>query len=159
MSGAGELLGYPDDDLIRDVLGQARTIAVVGASPKPVRPSYGVMQFLIAAGYHVIPVNPGHEGREIAGQLVYGRLADVPEPIDMVDVFRRSEALPALVDEVLALSPLPKSLWTQLDIVNPEATARAAAAGLRVVVDRCPSIEYPRLFRRVPRPASPDWPA
>ena len=159
MSEAGEFLGYPDDDLIREVLGEAKTIAVVGASPKPVRPSHGVMQFLLAAGYRVIPINPGHEGKEIAGQLVYARLADVPEPIDMVDVFRRSEALPALVDEVLALSPPPKSLWTQLDIVNPEATDRAAAAGLKVVVDRCPSIEYPRLIRRVPRPESPGRPA
>jgi predicted CoA-binding protein len=145
--------GYPDDDLIREVLGGARTIAVVGASPKPVRPSHGVLRFLLAAGYRAIPVNPGHAGKEIAGQLVYARVADIPEPVDMVDVFRRSEALPGLVDEILALSPRPKYLWTQLDIVNPAATDRAAAAGLKIVIDRCPSIEYPRLFRRVARPA------
>jgi predicted CoA-binding protein len=152
MAEQTQLLGYPDDDLIREVLGEAKTIAVVGASPKPARPSHGVLRFLLAAGYRAIPVNPGHAGKEIAGQKVYARLADIPEPIDMVDVFRRSEALDGLVDEILALSPRPRSLWTQLDIVNPAATDRAAAAGLKVVVDRCPSIEYPRLFRRVPRP-------
>ena len=155
MTGGPEMLGYPDDDLIRDVLGGARTIAVVGASPKPARPSHGVLRFLLAAGYHAIPVNPGHAGKEIAGQRVYARLADIPEPIDMVDVFRRSEALPGLVDEILALSPRPKYLWTQLDIVDWAATDRAGAAGIKVVVDRCPSIEYPRLFRRVPKPDGP----
>ncbi|MHA1559416.1 MAG: CoA-binding protein [Alphaproteobacteria bacterium] len=146
--------GYFDDDLIRDILGEAKTVAVVGASPKPERPSWGVMQFLIAAGYRVIPVNPGHDGKEIVGQLVYGRLADIPERIDMVDVFRRSEALPGLVDEILALKPRPKSIWTQFGVVNAEATDRAEAAGLKVVIDRCPSVEYPRLFRRVPRPSN-----
>jgi hypothetical protein len=152
VTGGPEILGYPDDALIREVLGEAKTIAVVGASPKPVRPSHGVLRFLLAAGYHVIPVNPGHAGKEIAGQRVYARLADIPESIDMVDVFRRSDALPGLVDEILALSPRPKYLWTQLDIVNPAATDRAVAEGIKVVVDRCPSIEYPRLFRRVLRP-------
>ncbi len=113
-----------------------------------------VLRFLLAAGYRAIPVNPGHEGHEIAGQRVYARLADIPETIDLVDVFRRSEALPALVDEVLAMIPRPTAVWTQLGVINPAATDRAAAAGLRVVVDRCPAIEYPRLFRRVPRPAA-----
>ena len=152
MSDGPPYLGYPDDDLILDVLGETKTIAVVGASPKPVRPSYGVMQFLLAAGFRVIPVNPGQEGGEIVGQRVYARLADIPEPIDMVDVFRQSDALPGLVDEILALDPRPKSIWTQFGVVNDEATDRAAAAGLKVVVDRCPSVEYPRLFGRVPRP-------
>ncbi len=144
--------GYPDDDHIRDVLASVKTIAVVGASPKPERPSNGVLRFLLAAGYRAIPVNPGQAGKEIAGQLVYARLADIPEPIDMVDVFRRSDALPDLVEETLALDPRPIAFWTQLDIVNPQATDRAEAAGMKVVVDRCPAIEYPRLFRRVPRP-------
>ena len=85
--------GYPDDELIRSVLEETRSIAVVGASPKPWRPSHGVLRFLLAAGYHAIPVNPGHAGKEIAGQLVYARLADIPVPIDMVDVFRRSDAV------------------------------------------------------------------
>ena len=118
-----------------------------------------MLRFLLAAGYHGIPVNPGHEGKQIAGQRVYARLADIPEPVDMVDVFRRSEALAGLVDEILALSPRPISIWTQLDIVNPEATNRAAAAGLKVVVDRCPSIEYPRLFGRIARPKGLDFSA
>jgi predicted CoA-binding protein len=145
------LHGYPDDDLIRSVLTETRTIAVLGASPKPERPSHDVLRFLLAAGYRVIPVNPGHEGGEIAGQRVYAGLRDIPEAIDMVDVFRRSDALDSVVDEVLALNPRPKALWTQLGIVNPAATDRAAAAGLKVVVDRCPTIEFQRLFRRVPR--------
>ena len=154
MSDDGLVGGYPDDDLIRDVLGEATTIAVVGASPKPERPSWGVMQFLLAAGYRVIPVNPGHDGKKIVGQLVYGRLADIPERIDMVDVFRRPDALPALVDEILSLEPRPKSIWTQFGVVNAEATDRAEAAGLKVVIDRCPSVEYPRLLKRVPRPSN-----
>lgn len=144
--------GYPDDDLIREVLGKTKTIAVLGASPKPERPSNSVLRFLIAAGYNAIPVNPGQAGKEIAGRQVYARLADIPEPIDMVDVFRQSEALEGIVDEVLALSPRPPFLWTQLGVVNDAATSRAEAAGMTVVVDRCPAIEYPRLFRPVPRP-------
>lgn len=151
--------GYPDDELIRSVLEETRSIAVVGASPKPWRPSHGVLRFLLAAGYHAIPVNPGHAGKEIAGQLVYARLADIPVPIDMVDVFRRSDALPGIVDEALAMKPRPSTIWTQLEIINPEATARAEAAGLRVVVDRCPAIEYPRLLRPVRRLASRDLPS
>lgn len=145
--------GYPDDALIRSVLGSVRTIAVLGASPNRERPSNSVLRFLLAAGYEAIPVNPGHAGNKIAGRLVYARLTDIPGPVDMVDVFRRPEALPAIVDELLAMDPRPRVLWTQLGVVNPEATARAEAAGLTVVVDRCPAIEYPRLFRRVPRPA------
>ena len=146
--------GYPDDDLIRDVLQSVRTVAVLGASPKAERPSNSVLRFLLAAGYRAIPVNPGHEGSEIAGQRVFGRLADIDEPIDMVDVFRQSAALQGIVDEVLALGPRPAVLWTQLDVVNPAATDRAVGAGMKVVVDRCPAIEYPRLFGPVPRPAS-----
>jgi predicted CoA-binding protein len=146
------MLGFPDDDMIRCVLTDVRTIAMVGASPNPDRPSYGVLEFLLAAGYRVFPVNPGHDGKEILGQRVYAKLADLPEPVDMIDVFRRPESLGPLVDEVLAMNPRPTVFWTQLDIVNPEATDRAAAAGLKVVVDRCPAIEYPRLIRRVRRP-------
>lgn len=145
--------GYPDDPIIRRVLRETKTIAVLGASPKPERPSNSVLRFLLAAGYNAIPVNPGHDGKEIAGRRVYARLADIPEQIDMVDVFRRSEALEGIVDEVLALSPRPAFLWTQLGVVDPAATARAETAGMTVVVDRCPAIEYPRLFRPVPRPA------
>lgn len=147
--------GYPDDDHIRDVLGSVRTIAVVGASPKPERPSNGVLRFLLAAGYDAIPVNPGQDGKTIAGQTVYSRLSDIPKPVDMVDVFRRSDALPNLVDEVLQMNPRPTVLWTQLGVIHPESTGRAEAAGMKVVVDRCPAIEYPRLFGRVvERPAA-----
>lgn len=146
-------LGYPDDEHIRTVLTEVRTVAVLGASPNPVRPSNGVLRFLVAAGYEVYPVNPGHDGSEIGGRKVYARLADIPVAIDMVDVFRRSDALPQIVDEVLAMDPRPKVLWTQLGVVNPAATDRAEAAGMKVVVDRCPAIEYPRLIRRVPRPS------
>ena len=148
-----ESIGYPDDELIRGALGRAKTIAVLGASPKPVRPSHGVLQFLLAAGYHAIPVNPGHDGKQIAGQKVYARLADIPEPIDMVDVFRRSDALESVVDEVLQLDPLPAVIWTQLGVINPTATNRAERAGIQLVIDRCPAIEYPRLFGPVPRPS------
>ena len=108
MGDRTQYLGYPDDDLIREVLGSVKTIAVVGASPKPERPSHGVMQFLLAAGYHVIPVNPGQAGGEIVGQKVYARLADIPEPVDMVDVFRQPSALPGIVDEALAMEPRPR---------------------------------------------------
>ena len=135
-----------DDDLIRSVLDTARTIAVLGASPKPERPSHSVFRFLLAAGYNAIPINPGQAGKEIAGRLVYASLADVPEPIDIVDVFRPSAALEGIVDDVLALSPRPRVLWTQLDIINPVATDRAEAAGMTVITDRCMAIEYPRFF-------------
>ncbi len=151
-----EPVGYPDDAHIRNVLQRVKTIAVVGASPNPDRPSYGVLRFLLAAGYRAIPVNPGHGGNRIAGELVYGRLAEIPEPIDMVDVFRQPAALPALVDEVLAMTPRPWVIWTQLGVVNAAATDRAAEAGLELVIDRCPAIEYPRLIRRVTRGAG-DW--
>jgi predicted CoA-binding protein len=151
------VFGYPDDDLIRSALTEVKTIAMVGASPKPERPSFGVLEFLLAAGYRVFPVNPGHDGSRILGQLVYAKLADIPEPVDMIDVFRRPESLPALVDEVLAMSPRPKVFWTQLGVVNPRATGCAEAAGMKVITDRCPAIEYPRLIRRVRRPTCRKW--
>ncbi|MGD9740087.1 MAG: CoA-binding protein [Bauldia sp.] len=146
--------GYPDDEHIRRVLTSVKTIAVYGASPNPMRASNSTLRFLVAAGYEVYPVNPGHDGSEIAGRRVYARLRDIPVPIDMVDVFRRSEALGGVVDEVLQMDPLPKVFWTQLDIINPAATDRAAAAGIDLVIDRCPAIEYPRLIGRVPQPAT-----
>jgi predicted CoA-binding protein len=159
MTYEGPVPGFPDDDLIRSVLGGVRTIAVVGASPNPERPSNSVLRFLLAAGYHAIPVNPGHAGGFIAGQRVYANLLEIPEPVDMVDVFRRSDALELVVDAVLAMTPRPKALWTQLGVIDPVATGRAESAGLQVVVDRCPVIEYPRLFRRVPRLPAADPPA
>ncbi|EJN06498.1 CoA-binding protein [Phyllobacterium sp. YR531] len=135
---------YPDE-YIRDILSSVKTIAMVGASANEVRPSFFVMKYLLAKGYHVIPVNPGQAGKDILGQLTYARLADIPGTIDMVDVFRASDAVPAIVDEVLALSTLPKVIWTQLTVRNDAAAAKAEAAGIQVVMNRCPKIEYARL--------------
>jgi predicted CoA-binding protein len=135
---------YPDF-YISDILKSTKTIALVGASPNPVRPSHRVMAFLLRKGYTVFPVNPGQAGKEIQGQRVYARLADVPEPIDMVDVFRAAHALPALVDEILALDVRPNVIWGQLSVRDDQAAAKAEEQGIKVVMDRCPAIEYPRL--------------
>jgi predicted CoA-binding protein len=135
---------YSDDE-IRAVLDAVRTIAMVGASAKDVRPSYFVLKYLLAKGYRVIPVNPGQAGRQILGQTVYATLADIPEPVDMVDIFRSSEAAAKVVDEALALEPRPKIIWMQLGVRNDEAASRAEAAGLRVIMNRCPKIEFGRL--------------
>lgn len=136
---------YPDFYL-SEILRSTRTIALVGASPNAERPSNRVMAFLLRKGFHVIPVNPGHAGREIHGQTVVARLADITAPIDMVDVFRAADALPALVDEIVQLSPLPKVIWGQLTVRHDQAAATAESHGIRVVMDRCPAIEYPRLI-------------
>ena len=137
------------DEYLAEILGTTRTIAVVGASPNPARPVYGVMRFLIGAGYTVLPVNPGQVGKDILGQPVFGRLADISDDIDMVDVFRASEAVPGLVDEILALERLPKVIWMQLGIRNDQAAAKAEAAGIKVVMNRCPAIDYPRLSGKI----------
>ncbi|MBC7284545.1 CoA-binding protein [Hoeflea sp.] len=134
-----------DNSYISGILHSVRTIAVVGASANDVRPSYFVMKYMLDKGYRVIPVNPGQAGREILGQMTYTRLSDIPEPIDMVDVFRASDAVPGIVDEALALNPLPKVIWMQLTVRHDEAAARAEAAGIKVVMNRCPKIEYARL--------------
>ncbi|MFN3502420.1 MAG: CoA-binding protein [Allorhizobium sp.] len=135
---------YSAEDL-RDMLGSVRTIALLGASPKPDRPSFGVMRFLLSKGYTVYPVNPGQAGKEILGQTVYATMADIPEPIDMVDVFRAPEYLGEVVAESLALPNRPKVIWGQLTVRDDEAVKPAEAAGIRVVMDRCPAIEIPRL--------------
>lgn len=134
-----------DDAMIADWLGRIRTIAVVGASPNPARPSHGVARFLARQGYRIFLVNPGQAGREQDGLTFYGHLADIPEPIDMVDVFRAPEHLPAVVDEALALSPRPKLIWTQLGVRDDNAAAAAEAAGVAIIMNRCPAIEIPRL--------------
>ncbi|WP_137135136.1 CoA-binding protein [Rhizobium sp. FKY42] len=139
-----------DDGYLTDILKSVKSIALVGASPNPGRPSHGVMGFLLSKGYHVIPVNPGQAGKTILGQKVYGHLADIPEQIDMIDVFRASEYLAEVVDEALALSPRPKVLWTQLGVTEESSALRAEQAGLQVVMDRCPAIEYPRLLGHHP---------
>jgi predicted CoA-binding protein len=135
---------YPDA-YISSILRSVRTVAMVGASAGESRPSFFVLKYLIAKGYRVFPINPGLAGREIAGQKVYARLADIPEPIDMVDIFRNSEAAAGIVDEALGLEPKPKVIWMQLTVRNDAAAAKAEAAGLQVVMNRCPKIEYGRL--------------
>ncbi len=124
-----------------DILAHVKVIALVGASANAARPSYGVMKFLLARGYDVIPVNPGLVGQELLGQRVYGTLAAIPQPIDMIDVFRNSDAIDALVDEALELSPRPKVIWMQLGVRKDDAAARAELAGIQVVMNRCPAIE------------------
>ncbi|MBV2142808.1 CoA-binding protein [Falsochrobactrum sp. TDYN1] len=136
------------DQDIRDILLSVKTIALLGASPRAERPSNGVMRFLLAKGYHAIPVNPGQAGKEINGQRVYATLADINEPVDMVDVFRASSYLPSIVDEILAMDRRPDILWTQLGVVHAGAVERAEEAGLKVVMNRCPAIEFPRLIGR-----------
>lgn len=134
-----------DNDYIAGILNATRTVAVVGASANDVRPSFFVTKYLIDKGFVVYPINPGQAGKEIAGRLTYARLADVPEAIDMVDIFRASDAVPAIVEEALALRPLPKVLWMQLTVRHDAAAAKAEAAGIKVVMNRCPKIEYGRL--------------
>lgn len=138
-----------DDSYIRGILNTVKTIAMVGASANTVRPSYFAFKYLRERGYNVIPVNPGQAGKEILGQKVYASLSDVPEPIDMVDIFRASEHVMPIVDEALALTPRPRVIWMQLGIRNDEAAAKAETAGLKVVMHRCPKIEYGRLSSEI----------
>ncbi len=135
------------DALLRDILSRVRTIAMVGASPNWNRPSYFAMKYLQEKGYRVIPVNARAAGQEILGEVCYASLADVPESIDMVDIFRNSEAAGGVVDEAIAVAADKsiKVIWMQLGVRNDAAAARAEAAGLTVVMDRCPKIEYGRL--------------
>jgi predicted CoA-binding protein len=135
-----------DPNLIRNVLQNTKRIAMIGASPNPSRPSNGVLRFLLGKGYDVVPINPGHAGKEIHGQTVIASLADIEGPIDMVDVFRAADQLPAVVDEILALPSRPKVIWGQLTVRNDEAAKKAEDAGITVIMDRCPAIEYPRLI-------------
>jgi len=128
---------------IRDILTAVRTIAVVGASPRPHRPSHRVMHYLQNRGYRAIPVNPNAAGTTLLGERCYASLAEVPEPIDMVDIFRRSEFAGHVVDEAIAAGA--KTVWMQLGVIDRAAAERARARGLNVVMDRCPAIEIPRL--------------
>jgi predicted CoA-binding protein len=134
-----------DNAYIAGILNSVKTVAMVGASANEVRPSFFVLKYLLSKGFDVFPINPGHAGREILGRMVYAKLADVPAPIDMVDIFRASAAVPGIVDEALELDPLPKVIWMQLTVRNDEAAAKAEAAGIKVVMNRCPKIEYGRL--------------
>ncbi len=136
----------PRDADIREILTGVRTIAVVGWSPKPDRPSHGVAQFLASKGYRVIPVNPGQAGQAALGTTVRASLADIDEPVDMVDIFRRSEEAGAVVDEALAAFPDLQAVWMQLGVEDQAAAARAVTKGVMAVQNRCPAIEIPRLL-------------
>jgi predicted CoA-binding protein len=133
------------DDLVGEILRSVKTIALVGASNNPARPSWIVTKYLLQRGYDVIPINPGAAGQAILGQTVYGTLADVPRPIDMVEIFRNGEAAGPITDEALRLDPLPQVIWMQLSVRNDQAAARAEALGVRVIMNRCPKIEFGRL--------------
>ena len=139
---------YPDS-YIRGILNSVKTIAMVGASEKENRPSYFAFKYLLERGYHMIPVNPGHAGETMLGQKIYARLSDIPEPIDMVDIFRASQYALAIVQEALSLKPRPQVIWMQLGIRNDEAAALAEANGMKVVMNRCPKIEYGRLSSEI----------
>lgn len=139
------------DAELRDLLGNARIVAMVGASDRADRPSYGVMQALQNQGYRVFPVNPAITGEHVLGEYVWHDLAQIGEPIDIVDIFRRSDAVGPIVDEAIAVGA--KAIWMQIGVINPEAAARAEAAGLKVVMDRCPKVEIKRLG--VPPVAAP----
>jgi predicted CoA-binding protein len=138
------------DEHIAELLTKARTIAVVGASDRPNRPSYGVMQFLQDWGYRILPVNPQITGEHVLGEFVWRELAQIGIPIDIVDIFRRPEMAAEAVDQAIFVGA--KAVWMQIGVINHEAATRAEAAGLKVVMDRCPKIEIPRL--RVPRIAA-----
>ena len=135
---------YPDA-LIRKILNETKSIAMVGASANESRPSYFAFKYLLQRGYRMFPINPGLAGKELLGQRVYATLAEIGEAVDMVDIFRSSEAAGAVVDEALALTPPPRIIWMQLGVRNAEAAAKAEAAGLTVIMNRCPKIEFGRL--------------
>jgi len=138
-----------DDSYIRGILSTVKTIAMVGASEKENRPSYFVFKYLLERGYRMIPVNPGRTGHDMLGQRIYGKLADIPEPIDMIDIFRGSQYALDIVQEALALKPRPQVIWMQIGVRNDEAAALAEANGLKVVMNRCPKIEYGRLSSEI----------
>ncbi|EKF20228.1 CoA-binding protein [Nitratireductor pacificus] len=134
-----------DDAYISAILNTVKSVAIVGASANEVRPSFFVTKYLIDKGYAVYPVNPGQAGKTILGRPVVARLADLPEPVDMIDVFRPSAAVPGVADEVLAMDPLPKVVWMQLTVRDDASARRLEEAGIQVVMNRCPKIEYARL--------------
>jgi predicted CoA-binding protein len=137
------------DGYVRGILNTVKTIAMVGASEKDNRPSYFAFKYLLDRGYRMIPVNPGHAGETMLGQKIYARLSDIPEPIDMVDIFRASKHALAIVQEALLLKPHPLVIWMQLGVRNDEAVALAEANGMKVVMNRCPKIEYGRLSSEI----------
>lgn len=144
--GGGRMSETYSDQQLRDILHSKPSVAVVGVSANQVRPSYFVARYLSLKGFKVYPVNPVYEGQVLFGQKVVARLADLPVPVEMVDIFRRSEAAGAVVDEALEALPDLKTIWMQIGVTHADAAARARARGVAVVQDRCPKIEYQRLF-------------
>lgn len=138
-------MSYTDDHL-REILNRTKVIALVGASSNPVRPSSYVMRYLQIKGYRVIPINPGLAGQVLGGETVYGDLSSIPDDVDMVDIFRRSDAVPAIVDEALARWDGLRTVWMQIGVEHAGAAAVAEARGVDVIQNRCPKIEYQRLF-------------
>ena len=134
------------DDLLRDVLTRAHTIAVVGLSANPQRPSHGVARFLASRGFRVVGVNPGLAGQVMFGETVYATLADVPFDVDMIDLFRRLDAVPGIVDDALVRWPDLQTIWMQLGVAHAGAAAKARARGVTVIQNRCPAIEYPKVI-------------
>ncbi|MCW1951114.1 MAG: CoA-binding protein [Octadecabacter sp.] len=134
------------DKMLKDVLKRAKVVAIVGVSAKQVRPSYFVARYLKLKGYRIVPVNPGLAGQELFGETVYATLADIPFDVDLVDIFRRPDAVPAIVDEALARWPDLQTIWMQLGVEHREAAEVARARGVTVIENRCPKIEYQRLF-------------
>jgi predicted CoA-binding protein len=139
---------YPDD-YIRDILKSVKSIAMVGASPVDVRPSYFAFKYLLQRGYDMIPVNPGHVGKSLLGRPFVGSLAEIGHPIDMVEIFRSTAHLMPVVEEALKLSPLPKVIWMQLGGRDDAAAEKAEAVGIKVVMNRCPKIEWGRLSSEI----------
>jgi len=138
-----------DDSYIRGILNTVKTIAMVGVSANASRPSYFAFKYLLERGYHMIPVNPALAGSALLGQRVYARLADIPELVEMVDIFRAAPYVVGIVEEALAMKPRPRVIWMQLGIRNEEAAQLAEANGLTVVMNRCPKIEYGRLSSEI----------
>jgi hypothetical protein len=136
----------PSDDLLRRILREVKSFACVGVSPNPVRPSHYVARYLKLKGYRVVPVNPVHAGKELFGEKVLGDLSEIEGGVDVIDIFRRPDAVPEIVDAALAMEPRPKVIWMQIGVTHAEAAANAEAEGLTVIQNRCPKIEYQRLF-------------
>ncbi|WP_159586319.1 CoA-binding protein [Chelativorans xinjiangense] len=134
-----------DNAYIAGILNSVKSIAILGASANDVRPSFFVTKYLIDKGYQVYPINPGQAGKEIAGAMTYASLADLPGPVDMVDIFRASSAVPGVAEEILAMDPLPKVVWMQLTVRDDASAVRLEEKGIKVVMNRCPKIEYGRL--------------
>lgn len=133
------------DEYLRSILQSVKSIAIIGASANQVRPSFFVAKYMVAKGYDIFPINPGSAGKEIAGAMTFASLADLPQPVDMVDIFRNVSALPGIVEEIMSMPQLPKVVWMQLTIRDDAIAAQLEAEGIKVVQNRCPKIEYARL--------------